>query len=543
MPDTATTDPIAVIGLGCRFPGAQTPGQLWRILHDGREPITFFQDTELRAAHGSHEMFDDPDYVPAQGMLSRADEFDAGFFRIRPAEATAMDPQHRLLLECAWEAIEDSGHDVSRLTGPVGVFAGAYGNGFGGESNAADYLASRISFKLDLTGPSLAVQTACSTSLVAIHLACQALRTGECRTALAGGVTVRAGQVPGYLARQGGIYSRDGHCRAFDAAADGTGVGDGVGVVVLKRLADALADGDTVRAVVLGSAVGNDGANRVGFTAPGVAGQAAIVRAALERAGVDPRTIGYVEAHGSGTPIGDRIEVEALRRAFDDSGACLIGSVKTNLGHMHAAAGVAGFIKAVLALQHRTIPASLNFSRPNPAIDFDSSPFRVVTERTPWPAVDGPLRAGVSSFGQGGTGAHVVLQEPPGLAGRAEEAPGSYVLPLSARSAEALDAARTRLADHLAGHPELRLADVAHTLQAGRRVFNHRFAVVASTIAEAVDALRDARPAEQAKAWLAGEPADWAPVHNGMRVPLPTYPFQRTRFASAATSSASSPSV
>jgi acyl transferase domain-containing protein len=526
-------DPIAVIGIGCRFPGAMSPAQLWQLLSEGREEITFFPPDERPAG-----------YVAAQGMLPHANEFDAEFFRIRPADAAAMDPQHRVILECAWEAIEDSGYDPRQLAGPVGVFAGAYHNGFGGEQNAPDYLAGRVSFKLDLTGPSLAVQTACSTSLVAIHLACQALLAGECRTALAGGVTVRAGQAPGYLREPGSIYSSDGHCRAFDADADGTGVGEGVGLVVLKRLSDALADRDTVRAVVLGSAVGNDGANRVGFTAPGAAGQAAIVRAALARAGVPAAAIGYVEAHGSGTPIGDRIEIEALRRAFGDTaGTCLTGSVKTNIGHTHAAAGVAGFIKTVLALQHNTIPASLHFSRPNPMIDFAASPFRVASARTPWPSGAEPRRAGVSSFGQGGTGAHVVLQEAPAIPG-AGDTPGPHVLALSARSPSALAAARERLATHLAGHPALRLADVAHTLRTGRRVFTHRFAAEVSTLAEAVEALRgnDSVPPAAAAAWVAGETADLESEQDSAvrRVPLPTYPFQRELFP---TSADSSPSV
>jgi acyl transferase domain-containing protein len=492
------SDPIAVIGLGCRFPGATTPDELWRLLADGRET--------------------------AGEPLPHADEFDAGFFRMKPAEAAAMDPQHRVLLECAWEAVEDAGYDPTRLAGPVGVYAGAHANGFGGESNAPDYLASRVSFKLNLTGPSLGVQTACSTSLVAIHLACQALRAGECRTALAGGVTVRVG-----TADSGGIYSADGHCRAFDASADGAGPGDGVGVVVLKRLADAQTDGDTIHAVVLGSATGNDGANRVGFTAPSAAGQAEIVRQALARAGVGAETIGYVEAHGSGTPIGDRIEVEALRRAFGDvPGPCLIGSVKTNLGHTHAAAGVAGFLKAVLALRHRVIPASLHYTSPNQMIDFAATPFQVAARRTPWPDPAGPLRAAVSSFGQGGTGAHVVLQEPP--SSDTAHSAGIQVLTLSARTPAALAQVRERLADHLSRHPELALADVAFTLQAGRKAFAHKVALAASSTMDAVDVLRDS------DAESVAEPET---PSAGRRVSLPAYPFQRERFVS----SASSPSV
>lgn len=512
--DTDGRDDIAVVGLSCRFPGANSAEEFWRVLHDGVEPVTVFSPEELRAAGVPESLINNPDYVPAQGVLNRPDDFDAEFFGISPKEADMMDPQHRLLLECAWEALEDCGYDPERIGGPVGVFAGAYRNDHLGVvsvdndaaafarniANEPDYLATRISYKLNLTGPSLTVQTACSTSLVAIHLACQSLRSGECDTALAGGITVRAGQPLGYLFQRGGILSSDGHCRAFDADAQGTVIGDGVGVVVLKRLADAQAAGDTIRAVVLGSAVGNDGGDRVGFTAPGIAGQAGVIQRALSRAGVSADSIGYVETHGSATPLGDRIEIEALTRAFRTSGwstgQCLIGSVKTNIGHTHAAAGVAGFIKTVLALQHRTIPASLHFTRPNPRIDFDSSPFRVAAERNSWPATGGPLRAGVSSFGLGGTGAHVVLQQPPTAvrSTQDEKACAWHVFPLSACSEVAVDEVRARLAKHLTDHPEQGLADICWTLQQGRRKFGQRLAVVAVDRLDAVDVLRTADP-------------------------------------------------
>ena len=375
------------------------------------------------------------------------------------------------------------------LLAAVGRFQIALGN-------QHDYLATRISYKLDLRGPSLAVQTACSTSLVAVHLAAQSLLRGECDLALAGGASVQLREVTGYLYQQGGIASPDGHTRAFDAAAQGVVSGSGVGVVVLKRLADALADGDAVRAVVLGSAINNDGAGKVGFTAPGVDGQAEVIRDALAAAGVDPDSIGYVEAHGTATPIGDPIEVAALTQAFrertDRRGYCALGSVKTNLGHLDAAAGVAGFIKTVLALEHGRIPPSLHFTAPNPQIDFAASPFFVAAEARAWEAPSGvPRRAGVSSFGIGGTNAHAVLEEAPTVE-PSGEGRAAQLLVLSARTAGALAAVGERLAAHLEAAPagERDLADVAFTLAVGRRGFAHRRAVVVRSAAEAVERLR-----------------------------------------------------
>lgn len=509
-------EPLAVVGMACRFPGATTPDEFWEMLRDGREPVTFFSDEELLAAGVPREMVADPDYVGAQGVVDGADMFDAGLFGLSPGDAAIMDPQHRVLLECAWAALEDAGHDPRGTTGPVGVFAGCYRNDHLGTVPAADeaaafarnvageadYLATRVSFLLDLDGPSVTVQTACSTSLVAVHLACQSLWTGESRAALAGGVTVRAGQPLGYVFQPGGILSSDGRCRPFDARAEGTVIGDGVGLVVLKRLSDAIDDGDTVRALVLGSAVGNDGASRVGFTAPGVAGQARVVGSALRRAGVGADTIGYVETHGSATPLGDRIEVDALSRAFREQGdpgggrkRCLLSSVKSNIGHTHAAAGVAGLVKAVLSLQHGQVPPTLHFETPNPRIDFASSPFRVAGALTPWERDAGLRRAGVSSFGLGGTGAHVVLQQPP--ADAAPERPddaGPQVVVLSAQSEEALETARERLAARLRHDPAPNAADVAYTTQTGRAALAHRLAVVGTDTADLADVLGRSDP-------------------------------------------------
>lgn len=528
-----TAHDIAVVGMSCRFPGAADRHQFWANLRDGVESVTFFTEEELASAGVPRRLLDDPAYVRAQGVLAGADEFDAAFFDITPKEAGFMDPQQRLLLECAWEALEDSGYDPQGVPGVAGVFAGGFRNDhlalvacsddpaavfLRNIGNECDYLASRIAYKLDLRGPTLTVQTACSTSLVAVHLACQTLRTGACDVALAGGVTVRAGQHPGYLFNEGGILSSDGQCRAFDARGEGTVIGDGVGLVVLKRLDDARADGDSIRAVIRGSATGNDGADRVGYTAPGVDGQARLIQAALEDAGVDARSVTYVETHGSGTPLGDRIELTALTRAFEACGwrpgscpyRCAIGSVKTNVGHLHAAAGIVGLIKTVLALEHGQLPPSLHFAEPNPRIDFDGSPFRVNTELADWARNGSPRRAGVSSFGIGGTGAHVVLEEAPPRAPETRlPSPRTWhVLTLSARTEPALEAATDRLAGHLEAMPELDLADAAYTLQVGRHQFAYRRTLVARDGQEAAAALRVRAP----RTVSSGQPRSNPPV-------------------------------
>jgi acyl transferase domain-containing protein len=523
---------VAVVGLAGRFPGAKSVERFWENLRAGVESVRRFSNEELLAAGFPPELLADPKLVRAHGVLDDPDLFDAAFFGYSPREAQVIDPQQRLFLEVAWEALESAGYGAEDGRGSVGVFAGVSENSYVREihrrpelvralgphqisiSNNPDYLPTRVSYKLGLDGPSVNVQTACSTSLVAVHLACLSLRAGECDLALAGGSAVRAREVHPYRWEEGGTASPDGRLRAFDARAGGLVGGSGVGVVVLKRLADALADGDTVRAVIRGTAANNDGARRIGFTAPGVDGQAAAIRAALAAAGVPAASVGYVEAHGTATALGDPIEVAALTRAFAGGAAdlrqwCALGSVKTNIGHLDAAAGVTGLIKAVLALERREIPPSLHFERPNPQIDFAASPFFVNTRLRPWESGGVPRRAGVSSFGLGGTNAHAVLEEAPRGSGRGRE-PGrpaadsergsgpersAELLVLSARTETALERATGALAAHLTAHPEGSLADAAWTLQVGRRVFPWRRAVVARGRAEAAEALaaRDRR--------------------------------------------------
>lgn len=504
---------IAIVGMAGRFPGAPDIDALWRNLVDGVESISRI-DLQTLVAHGRDESeVRAAEFVPAHGVLDGHDLFDAEFFGYRPREAEGIDPQQRLFLEVAWEALEHAGYDPARHAGLTGVFAGSGANQYLYEqlhrnpaalarigvfqanySNQADHLAPRVSYKLNLSGPSVAVQSACSTSLVAVHLACQQLLTGACDMALAGGVSLTLPRFWGYRYEEGMILSPDGHCRAFDADAQGCLKGDGLGVVVLKRLADALADGDHIEALILGSACNNDGASKVGYTAPGLDGQAQLISSAHAVAGIEPDSIGYIEAHGTGTPLGDPIEIRALtqafRRATQRTGFCGIGSVKTNLGHLDAAAGVTGLIKAALALKHATLPASLHFRAANPAFDLPSTPFRVIDRTQPWPTGETPRRAAVSSFGIGGTNAHAVLEEAPPPTVESSPDDGPQLLLLSARTPEALEAAARRLADHLEAHPQLSLRDVAHTLALGRHAFALRRAVVAHDTTEAVAALR-----------------------------------------------------
>ncbi len=504
---------VAIIGLAGRFPGAFDVHRFWANLRAGEESFTELTDEEMIAAGGSPEAIRSPRWVRRARVIEGADQFDAGFFAVSPREADLIDPQQRVFLECSWAALEDAGYDADRLSVPVGVFAGSRFTGYllnvysnrglvsrVGDlqvqiSNDKDYVATRVSYKLDLGGPSMTVQTACSTTLVAVHLACQALNSGECGMALAGGVGIRVPEF-GYPYTEGDVASPDGRIRPFDAQARGTVFGSGLGAVVLKRLEDALADGDNVRAVILGSAVTNDGAAKVGFTAPGVDGQYRVVRAAQIAAEVEADSITYVEAHGTGTPMGDPIEVEALTRAFRDTtdrrGYCALASVKGNIGHLGAAAGAASLIKTVLALEHREIPPSILFEQPNPQIDFENSPFYVNTELREWPANGAPRRAGVSAFGIGGTNAHLVLEEAPPVAPADASRPWQLLL-LSARSASALEAQRRNLAGRLGEADAPGLADVAYTLQVGRRIHAHRMALVC-------------RDREEAMAALTGEP-------------------------------------
>jgi amino acid adenylation domain-containing protein len=504
---------VAVIGMSGRFPGAGDVEEFWGNLRDGVESISHFSEEELRAAGVSQEVLSSTGYVKAKGVLDDVEGFDAAFFGINPNEAEVMDPQHRLFLECAWHALEDAGYDPAGCPGRVGVYAGQSMNTYafnlfsnydlirsrGGLQvligNDKDFLSTRVSYKLNLRGPSVAVQTACSTSLVAVTLACQSLLNGQCDVALAGGVSVGVPHRSGYFYQEEGILSPDGHCRAFDAKARGTVSGNGVGVVVLKRLSEALADGDEVRAVIKGFALNNDGSLKVGYTAPSVEGQAGVIAEAHRAAGVAPETITYVEAHGTGTRLGDPIEVAALTEVFGagtrETNSCAVGSVKTNIGHLDAAAGVAGLIKTVQALRHKLIPPSLHFNEPNPQIDFRTGPFYVNARLREWETNGTPRRAGVSSFGIGGTNAHVVLEEAPD-AGPHAPARGPQLLVLSAKTAAALEAATANLIAHLKRNPGLSLADVCYTLQVGRGTFNHRRALVCRTVDEAVAALEAA---------------------------------------------------
>ncbi|KAK1177053.1 SDR family NAD(P)-dependent oxidoreductase [Streptomyces sp. NBS 14/10] len=509
----AETD-VAIIGMAGRFPGADDLDSFWRLLSEGREGITRFSREELAAAGVPARLLDDPEYVPAHGIIPDVDLFDTGYFEFTPAEAAITDPQHRILLTAGHAALEHAGYDPARYDGLISVYAGAAINTYLQQQvlphvdqtttsqhfavmvgNDKDFLATRLSYKLDLKGPSYAVQTACSTSLVALHLACQGLINGECDMALAGGVTVKLPQAKGYLYEEGAILSRDGHVRTFDADASGTVVGNGVGVLVLKLLRDAIADRDTIHAVIKGTATNNDGSGKVSFAAPGAAGQTAVVREAHTVSGVDPRSIGYVEAHGTATRLGDPVEVSALTRAFRestaDTGFCAIGSVKSNIGHLDAAAGVAGVIKTVLMMKHRTLVPTVNHTTPNPAIDFAAGPFKVSTDTVPWTG-EGPLRAGVSSFGIGGTNAHAILQEAPPAPVTGDAHRAQQLLVVSARTASALATAAQKLATHLDGDDPAALADVAYTLAVGRRAHEYRLAVTGSDRTALARALRQA---------------------------------------------------
>ncbi|MEO1348698.1 MAG: SDR family NAD(P)-dependent oxidoreductase [Cyanobacteria bacterium J06635_15] len=504
-------DKVAIIGMAGHFPGAKNLDEFWLNLRSGVESVSFFSDQELRAIGVNPALLNDPNYVKAGILLEDKDLFDAAFFGYSPRQAEIIDPQQRLFLECAWNALESAGYEPQAYPERINVYGGAGINsylffnlasnpglaqsvGFTQirHSNRQDNLATRVAYKLNLKGSALTVQTGCSTSLVAVHLACQSLLDHECHMALAGGVRIGSLEQSGYLYQEGGIASPDGHCRTFDAMAKGTIGGEGVGIVVLKRLEDAIADGDTIHAVIRGSATNNDGSDKVGYTAPSVNGQAAVIAEALAMGRSEAETVSYVEAHGTGTVLGDPIEIAALTEAFrtttDKKGFCAIGSVKTNIGHLDTAAGIAGLIKTVLALKHKQIPPSLHFKAPNPKIDFANSPFYVNAALSQWQTNGTPRRAGVSSFGIGGTNAHVILEEAPVLEPSSHSRPWQLLV-LSAKTASALETATANLAGHCQRHPDLNLADAAHTLQIGRQAFNHRRMAVVQDLDDAVQVL------------------------------------------------------
>ncbi|MCP4157182.1 MAG: amino acid adenylation domain-containing protein, partial [bacterium] len=525
--DGYTGTEIAVIGMAGRFPGAKNITEFWENLKNGVESISFFSQEELAQAGIKRELLESPNYVKARGELEDSDCFDAAFFKYTPLEAEIMDPQIRVFHECAWEALENAGYEPGTYNGLIGLYAGASPglqwqaytllSGKTGElgefaaNNLSNMLllSTRVAYNLNLKGPAHFIQTACSTSLVAIHQACRAVMSGECHIALAGGVSVSMSQKKGYMYSEGMVMSPDGHCRAFDAKAKGTVVGSGTGIVVLKRLQTAIDDRDHIYALVKGSAVNNDGKRKVGYTAPSVEGQSAVIRTAMAMARVEPQTIGYVEAHGTGTVLGDPIEIEGLKLAFRDPQGtvkhparnCAIGSVKTNVGHLDTAAGVAGFIKTVLMLKYKRIPPSLHFETPNPKIDFANTPFYVNTRLKEWKKKDNPipLRAGVSSFGIGGTNAHAVLEEwrpgsPTTAIGETDITPAGKSTPprphrliiLSAKTVTALDKATMNLAKHFKNEPGIDIDDAAYTLQVGRKSMPHRRISVCSEVSEAV---------------------------------------------------------
>ncbi|MDH6118948.1 amino acid adenylation domain-containing protein [Kitasatospora sp. GAS204A] len=545
-PSPASTGPkIAVVGMQCRVPGAEDVEQFWENLLGGRESISTLSAQELEAAGVPAEKVARPEYVARGGFLRGVGEFDAEYFGFSPREAELLDPQQRLLLEVATEALQRSGHDPQRFPGLIGIYAGV---GFGdyawnnllpnihrleetggfqlGLAIDKDFTASRVAYKLDLRGPAITVQTACSTSLVAVHLAVQALLNGETDLALAGGSSILV-PARGYLYQEGGITSPDGHCRPFDAKSAGSVPGSGAGVVVLRRLEDALADGDTIHAVITGTAVNNDGAGKVGYTAPSVEGQVAAIRGALRAAGTRPEEIGYVEAHGTATSLGDPIEVAALSEAFGASPAlapasCALGSVKSNIGHLDAAAGVTGLIKAILTVEHGVIPPTLHYTEPNPHLDLDRTPFHVPTSVTPWPATRLPRRAGASSLGMGGTNAHVILEQAPERGATPPATRRPHVLPLSAKTPQALDQATARLAEHLGRNAGLALPDIAHTLQYGRTQHPYRRVVIADSTEQATTLLHQVMAAGSDRSYVddtvdhAGVALYYGPAGNGV---------------------------
>ncbi|MDQ1350458.1 MAG: hypothetical protein QG657_760 [Acidobacteriota bacterium] len=571
---------IAIIGMAGRFPGVKNLDEYWEKLAQGKETISFFTDNELAESGISSEKLNNPHYVKAGGILEGIEYFDAYFFGYTPKEAEIMDPQIRIFHECAWHALEDAGYDPGEYDGLIGLFAGASPNTqwqarvfIPGKENdigsfaahqliQKGFLTLRISYKLNLKGPSFELNTACSTSLVAVHTGCQAILNGECDMAMAGGIGISFLDKRGYMYREGMISSPDGHCKAFDADAKGTVASDGVGIVVLKRLEDALPDRDHIYAIIKGTAINNDGARKAGFSASSVEGQAEAIRTALDMAEVEPESIGYIETHGTGTELGDPVEIGALKLAFNTKkkSFCAIGSVKSNIGHTDAAAGAAGLIKTVLALKHQLIPPTLHFEIPNPFIDFIDTPFYIAAKLSEWEKKKYPRRAGVSSFGIGGTNAHIIVEEWLEKIRKITEVGEYRLIVLSAINESAMDKMKKNLADYLQCHQGINLDDVVYTLQAGRKAFNHRWITVCTTRAELIETLTSAaggethmcsmdknkpgliklepgagkdRLIEVGKLWLHGHKIDRQsldPEAKSYRIPLPVYPFERQRY-------------
>lgn len=561
---------IAVIGLAGRFPGAENIAAFWNNIRLNKESISTFSNEELLAAGVSKSQVQFPHYVKARGILENVEFFDADFFGIPPLEAQLTDPQHRLFLECASEALENAGYFSDLYPGAIGVYGGTsrstyflnnilphqdlmetMGNYLIRIGNEQDFLTTRVSYKLNLKGPSLSIQTACSTSLVAICMACNHLLTYQCDMALAGGASIYLPQQSGYTHQEGMIFSADGHCRPFDANAQGTVPSNAVGIAVLKRLEDALEDRDHIYAIIRGYGMNNDGGEKISFSAPSSTGQAAAIESAIAMAEINPVTISYAEAHGTATFLGDPIEIDALTKTFrkytQEKEFCAIGSVKSNIGHAMEAAGIVGFIKAVLALQEKQIPPTVHFKTLNPQINSENSPFYVNAELKDWPSSAVPRRACVSSFGIGGTNAHVILEESSLFQEDVLRSKGPYLIVLSAKTRSVLDTMALNLANHLKEHPELSLSDVAYTLQMGRKVLEHRRAIVCRNREEAIASLLnldgnifDAQtPQEKSLArvgdlWMTGETIDWQTFWSDSerrpsRIPLPTYPYEKKR--------------
>lgn len=588
MADTPIQDAlegVAIIGMSGRFPGAKNINEFWERLKGGKECITYFSKEDARACGIDEESINDPNYVFAGGILEDIELFDAGFFSLNPKEAENLDPQQRLFLECSYEALEDAGYSCNQYDYPIGVYAGSnmsyyflyhLFNKLGVKDDLAiavgndkDYMATRASYEFNLKGPSINIQTACSTSMTAVAMAYEGLLNYHCDMAVAGGAGIKLPQKSGYLYQTGFIGSPDGHTRPFDADAYGTVFTSAVGVVLLKRVEDALRDGDHIYAVIKGMAVNNDGSTKVGFTAPSREGEAEVIAAAQNLAGVHPEDISYIEAHGTGTALGDPIEISALTKVFEQftnkKSYCAIGSVKSNIGHAISGAGISGMIKTVLALKHKQIPPSINFSIPNPKIDFENSPFYINTRLCDWETGEKPRTAGVSSFGFGGTNVHAVVEEALPM----EVLPSSrewQLITLSAKAPEALEQMCLNLSQHFRENPTVHLSDAVYTLHVGRKEFEYRRAILCRDLEDAVrllEAKEDERVfsgaakstqkenstanhligsssldskevlASIGKLWVEGVPVDWKTFHSDEkrhRTPLPTYPFQRKRY-------------